>query len=107
MTSIESLGEKYFVRDSETQEDVMSLLVVKAEDLYRHLNIVDTTNIDLTKVTDNVKLVKQKFEETNLKLSEVYWHCTTSDSYNLWDVVGVCYDNNIGVAIIEFRDEIK
>lgn len=104
MTNIEQLGKKYYVRDTETEENVIEIVVIQAKDLYRHLGL---DNINLTKVTDYVNLIEHKVEQTNLSLCEVYWHCTTSDSFDLWDVVGECYDRSIGVAIIEFTDENK
>jgi len=104
MISIDKIGKKYCIRNAETDEQVISITVIQADDLYQHLGIDD---IELTKVTNYVNLVKHRVEQTGLDLCEVYWHCTASESFDLWDVVGECYDREIGVAIIEFRDENK
>ena len=104
MTNIDQLGKKYYVRDTETDENIIDITVINASDIYKHLGICD---VELTEVVSYVRLVKQRVEETGLELGDIYWHSTTSSSYDIWDVVGVCYDNDISTAIIEFRDDIE
>ena len=104
MIKIAELGKKYLLTDTEDDGIVYDLQIILLSDLGISLPC-NTQNLTLSEMSSHIKLIKNKISSPFLSPYDIYWHCTPSDVYSIWDVVRACVDNNYSTAIVEFINE--
>ena len=104
MIKITELGKKYLLTDTEDDGLVYDLQIILLSDLDIALPH-NTQNLTLSEMSSYINAIKSKISTPFLSPYDIYWHCTTSEKYLIWDVVRACVDNNYSTAIVEFIND--